>query len=757
MNIKECIDIVDNIKPNQYTIKDKVMWLSFIEQIIINDVLKTHEGYDGRYDDFSGYTEDKISVTLIAPSPYDRLYIEYLKMMIDKENGEVARYNNSAASYNTHMMEYKKHYNKTHMPLSDTERKQMPLPNMSSGLSDAEYENLKKDMTYVLTEYFNDRLSPDKISDVVNSFVQNNIEMLKGKDGYTPKKGVDYFTEKDIADIKAYMDKLHKGTLDEVKEIVEKMPIYPIIDTGVTLDDTGNLDRNIKLFKKDGTEATDARDVYSGFLKFKSRNDVVPFTHDVMILQNIMEEGYIEYKEVHQIVFRGSRIYKRTVHVDCGDFDANGERAYPITQENYDDGNYNTGFYTVLWSDDLLDGGRLSEAIDKAIEESRTQPDYNQNNPKRADYIKNRPFYEGETVVLVDVVEEDGTTGVDELHYYSVDKTVIMPGTIVQFELYDGDDTYGATKVIEENDPFLQGDWLIDEQVHAFSVKLTETEIVLCTPIMEYFTFKLTVQTPDKPLDEKFIPDSVKNVQVDYNQNDPTQPNYIKNRPFYEEDALILSADVGLHESAGMLFAQMEFPKGEYKIGETITVEMTDNSTSEKFSREIIVNALHENGNPVFYEIIGDVHFDMQNSEDGTIITFIDPTVIRTDCSIKIFHKAPVLMDEKFLPKSVITEKNVGNYVSNTVPYIYSSEDEPVRVEALPSGVYILHGTFLTSLGVTIYDFWNEPNFCIVKNTGAIQLTWFNTAIGESGPTAFARFMFIQEGEILFDNTAPLC
>ena len=103
MTIKECIDIVDNIKPNQYSVKDKVMWLTFLEGIIINEVLKTHEGYDGRYDLFEGYSEDKLTVTLIVPSPYDRLYTAYLKMKIDQENGETARYNSSMTLYNTYM------------------------------------------------------------------------------------------------------------------------------------------------------------------------------------------------------------------------------------------------------------------------------------------------------------------------------------------------------------------------------------------------------------------------------------------------------------------------------------------------------------------------------------------------------------------------------------------------------------------------------------------------------------------------------
>ena len=203
MTIKECIDIVDNIKPNQYTIKDKVMWLSFLDEIIINEVLKTHEGYDDRYDCFDGYSEEKLSVPLIVPSPYDRLYTAYLKMRIDGENGETARYNNSMALYNTYMLEFRKHYNKTHMPIDVTvKRSVMPAPKANVGLSDAEYENLKKDLTYILTEYFSGAVSADKLYAIVNDYAQNNIEMLKGKEGYTPQKGVDYFTEKEIQEIK---------------------------------------------------------------------------------------------------------------------------------------------------------------------------------------------------------------------------------------------------------------------------------------------------------------------------------------------------------------------------------------------------------------------------------------------------------------------------------------------------------------------------------------------------------------------------
>ena len=117
MTIKECIDRVDNVKPNQYSDDDKVRWLSFLDGTIINDVIKTHEGYEGEYDLFEGYSTDKMGVHLIAKAPHDALYEAYLKMKIDEENGETARYNNSATMFNSYLELYKKWYNKHHMPL----------------------------------------------------------------------------------------------------------------------------------------------------------------------------------------------------------------------------------------------------------------------------------------------------------------------------------------------------------------------------------------------------------------------------------------------------------------------------------------------------------------------------------------------------------------------------------------------------------------------------------------------------------------
>ena len=238
----------------------------------------------------------------------------------------------------------------------------------------------------------------------------------------------------------------------------------------------------------------------------------------------------------------------------------------------------------------------------------------------------------------------------------------------------------------------------------------------------------------------------------DYNQNDPTQPDYIKNRPFYESEAQIMSEDIP--SDFGLPFLNTQFPEGDYNIGDVLKLQLTNNDTGEVFEEYVIIDVLHDNGFPSFSKTINVIIFDAGNSPGNIVCTTNGEN---GNFSFKIFKEVAVPIDEKFLPKSVITKKNVGDYVSHTVPYIYGSYDEPVRVETLPSGVYILHGMFLTSLDAPIYDFYDDPNLCIVRNTGPIQLTWFNTAVAESGPTAFARFMFIQEGEILFDNSAPLC
>lgn len=117
MTLKECIDRVDSVKPNQYSIEQKVAWLSYIDGIIKNDVIDTHELPDGWEEfEFMAYNPDDLTKGLLIPAPYDELYVAYIKMRIDEENGETARYNNSSAMFNAYMDDLAKAWNRQFVP-----------------------------------------------------------------------------------------------------------------------------------------------------------------------------------------------------------------------------------------------------------------------------------------------------------------------------------------------------------------------------------------------------------------------------------------------------------------------------------------------------------------------------------------------------------------------------------------------------------------------------------------------------------------
>lgn len=137
MNIQECINRVDSVKPNQYSIEDKVRWLSYLDGSIRKEIFDRYEQPPEEKEtqiviiygstttteetteeptEFTGYSPDRLTDELLAPFPYDELYVAYLKAKIDEENGETARYNNSAATFNGMMQDFQKAYHREHMP-----------------------------------------------------------------------------------------------------------------------------------------------------------------------------------------------------------------------------------------------------------------------------------------------------------------------------------------------------------------------------------------------------------------------------------------------------------------------------------------------------------------------------------------------------------------------------------------------------------------------------------------------------------------
>lgn len=116
MTIQEAVDLVDRMRPNQYDNEQKVKWLSKLDGMIFREVISTHEG--NKIESFAGYDDAYPDDELLVPYPYDEdVYNYFLQMQIDKENGEMKKYNQSSTLFNSAYKTFCDWYNRTHIPL----------------------------------------------------------------------------------------------------------------------------------------------------------------------------------------------------------------------------------------------------------------------------------------------------------------------------------------------------------------------------------------------------------------------------------------------------------------------------------------------------------------------------------------------------------------------------------------------------------------------------------------------------------------
>lgn len=114
MTVKEIIDKVGILRRNnQFTIENKMRWLNECEAKIQLECLlldKVEFVYD--------YTIDA-DEELIAPMPYDELYVYYICSRIDESLGEEKAYNDSITRYNNAQYKYQKWLIKTVDPANN--------------------------------------------------------------------------------------------------------------------------------------------------------------------------------------------------------------------------------------------------------------------------------------------------------------------------------------------------------------------------------------------------------------------------------------------------------------------------------------------------------------------------------------------------------------------------------------------------------------------------------------------------------------
>lgn len=116
MTILEAITRTDDLKPNSYSQEQKVRWLSQLDGMIKTQIIDTHEGADNVI--FAGYDENTPKETvLLAPAPFDSMYILWLKAQIDYNNEESKKYNNDMETFETEYSAFRNCYNRCHMPV----------------------------------------------------------------------------------------------------------------------------------------------------------------------------------------------------------------------------------------------------------------------------------------------------------------------------------------------------------------------------------------------------------------------------------------------------------------------------------------------------------------------------------------------------------------------------------------------------------------------------------------------------------------
>lgn len=116
MTIDEAINTVDRLKPNQYEYETKVHWLSKLDGMIFKEVILTHEGCHAKR--FIGYDNAGPNTELLVKFPYDEdIYNYFMQAQIDKENGEMNKYNQSITLFNAAYKAFQDWYNRTYMPL----------------------------------------------------------------------------------------------------------------------------------------------------------------------------------------------------------------------------------------------------------------------------------------------------------------------------------------------------------------------------------------------------------------------------------------------------------------------------------------------------------------------------------------------------------------------------------------------------------------------------------------------------------------
>ena len=266
------------------------------------------------------------------------------------------------------------------------------------------------------------------------------------------------------------------------------------------------------------------------------------------------------------------------------------------------------------------------------------QADWNQNDKTAADYVKNRPFYTGDPVETV-LVEESTATFADTGGLYVADFPLTFVATVGETYKISWDGTvYECTLVSlggvpaagnlsimgagsDTGEPFLMG------------IMNGEGIQIITADTSASHTFSISRKVaPVVKIDKKYL------VQPDWNQNDSTAADYVKNRTHYVESSY---TDYVLNMN-GTELVGFSIPG----VGETITVKINGVESAETVKR----GTSGPIGN---YTYIGTNDFDsLQRGRTGWCVAAISGATFgfaNPDTTISVWATVIHKIDDKFI------------------------------------------------------------------------------------------------------------
>ncbi len=104
MTVKECIQYVDEIKPNAFPAERKIEWVSQIEGRIASEIFLMAPAELKQFV-YRTAMDDGDKELLVDP-PHDDIYTAYLTAKVDAKNGEFNRLSTAAQAFNRLWIEF---------------------------------------------------------------------------------------------------------------------------------------------------------------------------------------------------------------------------------------------------------------------------------------------------------------------------------------------------------------------------------------------------------------------------------------------------------------------------------------------------------------------------------------------------------------------------------------------------------------------------------------------------------------------------